>query len=204
MRNPVSWTWSEGLLSHWCQVRLRSVRVIVSAVLMPMCGTLVSIGATAASIEGKVIKVTDGDTITIVVKHQKHQIRLQGIDAPEREQPFSRASWRALSALLAGKQVRVEYDKRDSYGRVIGVVWVRPPDSPCDSEPCRKTLDAGLNQLTVGMAWWYRYYASEQTREERARYEFAEAEAKSKEAGLWADSDPTPPWSWRQERRSKR
>ena len=203
MRNAVSWTWFEGLFSHWCPVHLRCVRVIVSAVLVPMCGALVSVDAAAATIEGKVIKVTDGDTITIVVKHQKHQIRLQGIDAPEREQPFSRASWRALSALLAGKQVRVEYDKRDSYGRVIGVVWVRPPIAPCDSEPCPKTLDAGLNQLTVGMAWWYRYYASEQTREERVRYEFAEAEAKSKKAGLWADSDPTPPWYWRRKRRSK-
>ena len=114
---------------------------------------MVSIDAAAATIEGKVIKVTDGDTSTIVVKHQKHKIRRKGIDAPEREQPFSRASWRALSTLLAGKQVRVEYDKQCSYGRVIGVVWVRPPDSPCDSEPCPKTLDAGLNQLTVGMAW---------------------------------------------------
>ena len=59
MRNAVSWTWFEGLFSHWCPVHLRCVRVIVSAVLVPMCGALVSVDAAAATIEGKVIKVTD-------------------------------------------------------------------------------------------------------------------------------------------------
>jgi endonuclease YncB( thermonuclease family) len=106
----------------------------------------------AATLEGKVVKVADGDTITILVGTERHRIRLQGIDAPERKQPYGKASGRSLSALVAGKQVRVEYDKRDRYGRIIGVVWVRSPDTRCDAEPCRKTLDAGMYQLTVGMA----------------------------------------------------
>ena len=65
----------------------------------------------AATLEGKVVKVADGDTITVRVGRERHRIRLQGIDAPERKQPYGRASGRALSALVAGKQVRVEYDK---------------------------------------------------------------------------------------------
>lgn len=92
---------------------------------------------------------------------------------------------RTISVLVAGKQVRVEYGKRDCYGRIIGVVWVRSPDTRCAVEPCRKTLEAGLYQLTVGMAWWYRYYAKEQSPEQRGQYEFAETEAKPKKAGLW-------------------
>ena len=77
----------------------------------------------AATLTGKVVKVADGDTITILVGTEQHRVRLQGIDAPERKQPYGKASGRSLSALVAGKQVRVEYDKRDRYGRIIGVVW---------------------------------------------------------------------------------
>ena len=157
--------------------------------------------AASAIIEGEVINVAAGDAITVLVRHQEYRIRLKGVDAPEQKQSFGHASQRSLSALLAGKQVRVEYDKLDRYGGVIGVVWVRSPDASCESEKCRKTLDAGLYQLTVGMAWWYRHYAKEQTPEERGQYEYAEAEAKSRRAGLWAAADPTAPWDWRGEHR---
>lgn len=51
--------------------------------------------------------------------------------------------------------------------------------------------------LTVGLAWWYRYYKDEQSEEDQGRYEFAEYEAKSKRAGLWRDDNPIAPWDWR-------
>ena len=70
-------------------------------------------------------------------------------------------------------------------------------------EPCRKTLDAGMYQLTVGMAAWrYRYYAKVQTPEQRGQYEFAEFEAKAKKAGLWQDLVSVAPWEWRRAKRS--
>ena len=50
---------------------------------------------------------------------------------------------------------------------------------------------------TVGMAWWYRYYAKEQTPEKRGQYEFAEFEAKAKKARLWQEPGPVAPWEWR-------
>ena len=62
----------------------------------------------AATITGKVIKVADGDTITILVGTVQHRIRLQGIDAPEPKQPYGRASGRALSALVAGTLISCE------------------------------------------------------------------------------------------------
>lgn len=95
--------------------------------------------------------------------------------------------------MAAGKEVRVEFQKHDRYGRVVGKVWVRPSDCPT----CRKTLDVGLAQITSGMAWWYRYYAHEQSREDQGRYEFAEQEAKAKRAGLRQDKNPEPPWEFR-------
>ena len=82
---------------------------------------LASFHAPASTLTGKVVKVADGDTITILVGTEQHRVRLQGIDAPERKQPFGKASGRSLSALVAGKQVRVEYDKRDRYGRIVGI-----------------------------------------------------------------------------------
>ena len=81
-----------------------------------------SFQASAATLTGKVVKVADGDAITILVGTEQHRIHLQGINAPERKQPYGKASGRSLLALMAGKQVRVEYDKRDRYGRIVGVV----------------------------------------------------------------------------------
>jgi len=62
-------------------------------------------------------------------------------------------------------------------------------------------VDAGLAQITMGRAWWFRKYADEQYPEDRARYEFAEREARAKEAELWRDGTAVPPWEWREGRR---
>ena len=59
------------------------------------------------------------------------------------------------------------------------------------------TLDAGLAQITMGRAWWFRKYADEQSPEDRGRYELAEQEARAKKAGLWRDGTAVPPWEWR-------
>ncbi len=69
---------------------------------------------------------------------------------------------------------------------------------PCRGRSdCPKTLDAGLAQLTVGLAWHYRQYAHEQDPQQRGQYEFAEIEARAKRAGLWRDPRAVPPWDWR-------
>ena len=80
--------------------------------------------------------------------------------------------------MVARKEVRVEFNKYDCYGRIVGKVLVTPPDCPT----CGKTLDVGLAHITTGMAWWYRKYANEQSREDQDRYAFAEQEAKAKRA----------------------
>ena len=134
------------------------------------------------TIEGKVIKVADGDTITVLDSNKvQHRVRIAGIDAPEKGQPFGNTSKKRLGELVAGKEVRVEFEKYDRYGRIVGKVWVTPHDCPT----CNKTLDVGLAQITSGMAWWFRRYAHEQSPEDQGRYEFAEQEAKAKKIGLW-------------------
>jgi len=64
----------------------------------------------ARTIEGKVIKVADGDTITVLdANKEQHRIRLAGIDAPEKRQPFGNASRKMLRELVAGKEVKVKF-----------------------------------------------------------------------------------------------
>ena len=147
-----------------------------------------------ADISGKVVSVKDGDTIIVLDDSGTESIvRLTGIDAPDKHQPYSKASRRHLASLVAGKEVLVESVKLDDYGRHLGKVWVQPAD--CST--CGKTLDANHAQLLAGMAWWYRYYAREQPAEDRGRYESAEDEAKARKRGLWADPNPINPYNWR-------
>ncbi len=99
-------------------------RVIVAAFLL-----LAAPIAFAASLTGKVVKVTDGDTITVLDNtNPDHRIRLQGIDAPERGQPYGNASRKHLATLVTSKEVTVKWDKRDRYGRIVGFVIVGGQD----------------------------------------------------------------------------
>ena len=70
-----------------------------------------------------------------------------------------------------------------------------------DCPTCGKTLDANHAQLLAGMAWWYRYYAREQSPEDRGGYESAEDEAKARKWGLWADPNPINPYEWPKSRK---
>ena len=152
-----------------------------------------------ADINGKVVAVTDGDTIKILDNNRvQHKIRLTGIDAPEKAQPFGNASRKHLASMVAGKDVHVETSKSDRYGRVLGKVWVQPQD--CSG--CGKTLNANLAQILAGMAWWYQDYARDQPEQDRVRYESAVKEARKRKLGLWSESDPVPPWAWRRGQRT--
>ncbi len=82
-----------------------------------------SLTASADSLTGKVVKITDGDTLYVLdANYKDHKIRLAGIDAPERRQAYGLASRKHLASIVAGKQVTVEYQKRDRYGRIVGKV----------------------------------------------------------------------------------
>lgn len=160
---------------------------------------LVAIAAGSAGAEtiiGTVVGVTDGDTVTVLdAEKVQHKIRIAGIDAPEKAQPFGQRSKASMSSLVFGKPVEVVAGKRDRYGRTVGKVLVADPG--CQPSPCAKTLDAGHALITMGLAWWYRKYAREQSASDANLYELAESEAQAHRVGLWADAHPTPPWDWR-------
>ncbi len=150
---------------------------------------LVLTAAEAATITGRVVGVSDGDTITVLdTSRTQHKIRLAGIDAPESKQAFGNRSKQNLAKWVYNRHVIVEWDKQDRYGRTVGVVLV-------DGH------DANLEQVRAGMAWWYRHYAKDQRPEDRQLYDAAETEARAAKRGLWADANPVPPWEWRQAER---
>lgn len=150
----------------------------------------------ALTLTGKVINVSDGDTITVLDAEQRqHRIRVAGIDAPEKSQPFGQKSKENLSQLVLGKDIDAQWNKYDRYQRIVGKVMVSQPD--CQRPDCAKTLDAGLAQIAAGFAWWYRKYAKEQSLEDADAYESAEQQARAQRVGLWRDAEPMPPWDWR-------
>ena len=148
--------------------------------------------AQADTLSGRVVAVHDGDTITVLdANRTQHKIRLTGIDAPELGQAFGNPSKQNLSKWVYNRQVIVDWNKRDRYGRTVGVVLV-------DGH------DVNLEQIRAGLAWWYRQYAKEQTLDDRQLYELAENEARAAKRGLWADPNPVPPWEFRRQGRNAR
>jgi len=159
------------------------VRQAVTAALL---ATLLCLSATAQqqTITGKVVGVSDGETITVLdADNRRHRVRLMGIDAPEINQDFGRRAKQSLSDLVFGKTVTVTSRKKDKYGRTLGEVTL-------DGK------DISLEQVQRGMAWAYHYSAIRP--EEPMPEELAEEQARKERRGLWADASPVPPWEFRE------
>lgn len=134
---------------------------------------------------GQVVGVSDGDTITLLDANKtQHKIRLAGVDAPEKDQPFGQASKKSLSDLIFNKQVNVYWKKKDRYQRVLGKVTLGEQDI------C-------LEQVKRGMSWHYKQYERNQTPEDRMKYTLAEKNARVNRIGLWADESPVEPSKFR-------
>ncbi len=157
-----------------------AVRLIALCLLV-----FLSLTAFADSLTGKVVKITDGDTLYVLdANYKEHKIRLAGIDAPERKQAYGLASRKHLASIVAGQQVTIEYKKRDRYGRILGKVWING-------------VDACLEQVKAGLAWHYKKYQREQSPEDRQLYADAENKARNERLGLWRENNPIPPWEHR-------
>lgn len=96
----------------------------------------------------------------------QYRIRIAGIDAPEKAQPFGEKSKQNMARLAFQKDAVADCPKRDRYGREVCTVII-------------DGIDVGLAQLDAGLAWWYRKYAHEQLPSQRLDYEGAETKAAS-------------------------
>lgn len=164
----------------------RRIKGVLRASLIALCATLLfPVAAAAHSLTGAVVKIIDGDTIYVLdPNYKQHKIRLAGIDAPERKQPYGLASRKHLASILANQQVTVEYQKRDRYGRIVGKVWVNG-------------IDACLEQVKDGFAWHYKKYQQEQDLNDQRLYANAEDQAREYGLGLWRENNPNAPWEFR-------
>ena len=133
---------------------------------------------------GKVVKIADGDTVTVLVDKTQYRIRLAHIDAPESKQAFGTVSKKALGDKIFGKEVKVVWKKRDLYQRIVGDIYL-------DSRWINKEM------VEEGLAWHYRQYSKDPDIGK------AEADAKSAKKGLWVDPNPIPPWEFRKNRKKK-
>ena len=128
---------------------------------------------------GKVVKVSDGDTITILTSDKtQYKIRLNDIDAPEKKQAFGNKSKDNLDKYIAGKTVTVQYKEKDKYKRILGTIYYQ-------------NKDINLQQIKDGYAWVYKKYSKNQ------EYYKAEKLARDKKIGLWSDKKPLEPWEFR-------
>jgi micrococcal nuclease len=147
---------------------------------------LALLASPALALEGKVVGVVDGDTIDVLDGDKKqHRIRFDGIDAPERGQPFSNRAKSTLSDLVFGKTVRVDTEGPDKYDRTIGRVYV-------------DGRDVGLAMLEAGVAWHYTKY------DQSKKYADGQKSARAARRGLWTDKNAIPPWEWRKMPKAER
>lgn len=149
------------------------------------CIVMLTITTTQAKmLSGKVIKIADGDTLTVLEYPQtQHRIRLAQIDAPEKAQDFGQKSKQSLSDMCFGKMASVDVVDTDRYNRKVGIVT-------CGG------IEANYEQIKNGMAWKYDQYSDD------PKYSQAQKYAQRNSLGLWGISSPIPPWEYRKHMRA--
>jgi endonuclease YncB( thermonuclease family) len=165
--------------SPYCSVWAIAFTAILAA-LLPA-----HVFAKSFTFGGVVVKIHDGDTISVVRRGHAEKVRLAGIDCPELRQSFGSRAKNFTNRLASGQMVTVRVQGSDDYGRRIGVVIL--PDG--------RSLNREL--VAAGLAW----KAKESKNKELAKLE---KEARRAKRGLWADADPTPPWEYRKAKSAKR
>ena len=136
---------------------------------------------------GKVVGVTDGDTIRVLQNGKQVKIRLYGIDTPEKAQSFGKKAKKFTTNFAANKMADVKPIDTDYRGRTVGLVTIYG-----------KSLNKAL--VRNGYAWVYRDYCKESFCYEWSKLEYI---AKKAKAGLWIEPNPIPPWKWRKAKRGK-
>jgi endonuclease YncB( thermonuclease family) len=143
---------------------------------------LAALPALGEPLQGKVVRVSDGDTLTLLVERKQVVVRLSEIDAPELKQAFGKRARESLGALCAEHDAVVRTSGTDRYGRVLGRV-------DCGG------VDANAEQVRRGMAWVCDRYVTD-----RGLYALQD-QARGARLGLWSDVSPVAPWDWRAQHR---
>lgn len=165
--------------------------ILLAALLMIACNRQAITSSTDLPyLQGKMVKVLDGDTFDLLTDPRARQgtaetvrVRLDGIDCPEKNQPYGKEATQYLTDQISGKSLRVTGTKKDRDGRLIGTVFV---------------AQKNVNQSLVhnGLAWHFTKYSKDSTLANLER------DARRRRVGLWADAQPVAPWEWRKKKHS--
>jgi micrococcal nuclease len=130
-----------------------------------------------------VVKVHDGDTLTVVFHGTSQRVRLAGIDCPESDQPYGAEATEIAKTLALNREVTVTPITTDRYGRTVAEVTLQ------DGRSLNREL------VKAGACWWFRKYAPNDVELKRL-----EREARTQRLGVWATESPVSPWEWRAQR----
>lgn len=135
---------------------------------------------------GKVIKISDGDTITVLLKGNKQKkLRLAEVDCPENGQAFGKNAKQFTSAQVFGKTVKFIETSTDRYGRSIAQIYY-------DND---KYLSKEV--IKAGMGWWYFSYSKDDSLGK------LQEKAQQNKIGLWQDINAIEPWEYRKMKREQ-
>lgn len=130
-------------------------------------------------LRAKVIYLKDGDSFIVLDENkEKIEVRLLDIDAPELHQAFGKKSKQYLSKLIKGKQIGLDYDKKDKYGRLLAYAYL-------------DSLNLNEEMIRLGYAWHFTRFSEDKELQELEDY------AREFKLGLWHDPNPQEPWVWR-------
>jgi len=137
----------------------------------------------ALSWPGEVVEVMDADILKVRRDNTEVEVRLYGIDAPEDDQPYGLRATRFTKMMARFERVEVEPKDLDQHGRVAALVYL-DGDGECLNEEL----------VRAGHAWVYERYCHIR---DCNQWRELERRARQAERGLWAQSDPVPPWDWK-------
>jgi endonuclease YncB( thermonuclease family) len=159
--------------------RGRGAALVVALLLTAIGASGCRRGPRREPFQARVVGVSDGDTITVLDGTTEIRVRLNGIDCPEKRQPFGARAKQLTSHLVFGKTVTVRPFSQDRYRRTLGDVVL--PDG--------RVLNREL--VAAGMAWHYTRYSKDETLADLER------EAREGRVGLWSEARPVAPWEFR-------
>lgn len=134
---------------------------------------------------GKVVRISDGDTITILDSlNQQHRVRLHGIDSPEKGQDYYQVAKEYIGQLCFQREVEVSILKYDHYKRAIGKVYI-------------DSTEVNVSMLKAGLAWHFLQF------DKSEEYALAEAEARLNKRNLWSLKTAQAPWEFRKIKRQQ-
>lgn len=120
----------------------------------------------------------DGDTVKIADGDKTYKLRINDIDAPERNQRYGKKSRRALMSFCKNARIEVNITGTDRYKRQLGDLY-------CNQQKAADYM------VSNGHAWFNKKFSQNQ------QLDALQQQAREQKSGLWLSDKAMPPWVWR-------